>query len=141
MWKLFIEYSDKSKVALTGKTKEITDKQIEHYYHAYARKAVKAVYQQYPIKNHPTRDFKALHEALHMKPCPVCGHKAVVIHNIDWKKDGLAFHVACNRAPKGMDDLCEMIAGYAEDGKIKWFSNEMDAINYWNEQYDRKENS
>lgn len=134
MWKLFIEYSDKSKVTLTGKTKEITDKQIEHYYHAYARTAAKAVYQHYPKKDHPPRDLKALYAGLHMEPCPVCGHKAVVITNVIWKENGLKFHVCCNKSPKGYDDICEMIAGYAEDEKIKWFDNEMDAINYWNEQ-------
>ena len=137
MWKIFLEYSDKSKTTIAGKTKEITDKQIEKYYTGYAITAVKAVYQEYPKKDHKPLDFKALYAALHMEPCPVCGHKAVLIEDAgcSFKEEKVRwFHVCCNRSPKGIDDLCELIAGYGEEGKIKWFNTEMEAIDYWNEQ-------
>lgn len=141
MWKIFFEYSDKSKMTLTGKTKEISDRLIEKYYREYGRTAASAKYQQYPKKDHPARDFIAMYHAMNMEPCPLCGHKAVVVHNFDWKDRGLSFHVCCNRTPGSMDDVCELIAGYddEETGEIKWFDSEMEAINYWNERSHRKE--
>lgn len=56
MWKIFIDYPDKSKVTLTGKHKDIPLRLAIKYYNDYATDRVgKAVYQQYPKK-----DFEAI---------------------------------------------------------------------------------
>lgn len=53
MWKIKIEYDDKSKMTLTGKHKDIPLRLALKYYHDYVNgKSCKAVYQQYPKKNH-----------------------------------------------------------------------------------------
>ena len=53
MWKIFIEYDDKSKVTLTGKHKDIPLKLAVKYHQEYVSgKRCKAVYQQYPKKDH-----------------------------------------------------------------------------------------
>lgn len=56
MWKIFIDYPDKSKLTLTGKHKDIPLWLAEKYYNDYAAGRVcKAVYQRYPKK-----DFEAI---------------------------------------------------------------------------------
>ena len=62
MWKIFFEYSDKSKLTLTGTTKEIKPRLIALYYQMYGRGAAKATYQQYPKKDHEPRDFMKMYE-------------------------------------------------------------------------------
>lgn len=49
MWRIFFEYSDGSKCAITGKEKEISLGLATTYLKQYAI-AEKAVYQQYPKK-------------------------------------------------------------------------------------------
>lgn len=52
MWKIFIEYPDKSKLTLTGKHKDIPLRLAAKYYKEYvAGRKRKAVYQQYPKKD------------------------------------------------------------------------------------------
>ena len=49
MWKIRIEYQDKSKVTLTGNHKEIPLELAEKYFDSYvANRVCKATYQQYP---------------------------------------------------------------------------------------------
>lgn len=134
MWKLFFEYSDKSKITLTGEAKKISNTLIEHYYNFYGKSASKATYQQYPRKYHPARDFLAMYQELHMEPCPICGAKSELVQYIS-KEGKASYHVCCGRVPKRDDDFCELFAGYEEEetGKVKWFDSEMEAINYWNE--------
>lgn len=56
MWKIFIEYTDKSKLTLTGKHRDIPLQLAVKYYNQYAADRVcKAVYQRYPKK-----DFEAI---------------------------------------------------------------------------------
>lgn len=53
MWKIFIEYDDKSKLTLTGKHKDIPEHLAKKYYREYVKSYVcNATYQQYPKKNH-----------------------------------------------------------------------------------------
>lgn len=52
MWKIFIEYPDKSKLTLTGKHKDVPLRLAEKYYNEYANTMCKAVYQQYPKKDY-----------------------------------------------------------------------------------------
>lgn len=52
MWKIFIEYPDKSKLTLTGKHKDIPLRLAVKYYNDYAADRIcKTVYQQYPKKD------------------------------------------------------------------------------------------
>lgn len=52
MWKIFIDYPDKSKLALTGKHKDIPLRLAVKYYNDYVSgRKRKAVYQQYPKKD------------------------------------------------------------------------------------------
>lgn len=51
MWKIFIDYPDKSKLTLTGKHKDIPLRLAEKYYKRYATTICKAVYQRYPKKD------------------------------------------------------------------------------------------
>lgn len=54
MWKIRIVYSDKSKITLTGKGKDIDLRLAWEYYDEYvAGRACKAAYQQYPKKVYP----------------------------------------------------------------------------------------
>lgn len=57
MWKIFFEYSDKSKCTLTGKHKEIPLELARKYYNECGVSAEKAVYQQYPKKNNEPMDL------------------------------------------------------------------------------------
>ena len=58
MWKIKIEYDDKSKLTLTGKHKDIPLRLALKYYHEYINgKSCKAVYQQYPKKDHEEMDL------------------------------------------------------------------------------------
>lgn len=57
MWKIIFEYHDKSKVTITGCSKEISDDLIRLYCKQYGRNAEKATYQQYPKKDHQEKDF------------------------------------------------------------------------------------
>ncbi len=58
MWKIFIEYQDKSKCTLTGKHKEIPLRLTKEYYNLYGvARAEKAIYQQYPKKDNKPMDF------------------------------------------------------------------------------------
>lgn len=51
MWKIFIEYPDKSKLTLTGKHKDIPLRLAVKYYNNHAAdRMCKTVYQQYPKK-------------------------------------------------------------------------------------------
>jgi len=53
MWKIKIEYDDKSRMTLTGKHKDIPLRLALKYFHDYVNgKRCKAVYQQYPKKDH-----------------------------------------------------------------------------------------
>lgn len=53
MWKIFIDYPDKSKLTLTGKHKDIPLRLAMKYYNDYATNAMcKAVYQRYPKKDY-----------------------------------------------------------------------------------------
>ena len=53
MWKIFIEYDDKSKLTLTGKHKDIPVELASKYYRECVKNYVcNAIYQQYPKKNH-----------------------------------------------------------------------------------------
>lgn len=55
MWKIFIEYDDKSKVTLTGRGKDISYHLAVRYHRLYVNnKKCTAVYQQYPKSNHPS---------------------------------------------------------------------------------------
>lgn len=58
MWKIRIEYSDKSKITLTGKHKDIPLRLAEKYYKEYAvsRECI-AKYQQYPKSRHEEMDL------------------------------------------------------------------------------------
>ena len=58
MWKIHIEYDDKSKATLTGKHEDIPLRLAVKYYNEYvAGKVCKAIYQQYPKKNHQSMDL------------------------------------------------------------------------------------
>lgn len=57
MWKMFFKYSDRSKLTLTGKGKEITPRLIRKYFNCYGIHCVSAIYQQYPKKNNDPKDF------------------------------------------------------------------------------------
>lgn len=58
MWKIFIEYSDKSKTTLTGQHKDIPLELAVNYYNMYVSgHRCKATYQQYPKKNHKAMDL------------------------------------------------------------------------------------
>ena len=132
MWKIFFEYSDKSKLTLTGKSKVISERLIEEYYKLYGRNAAKAIYQEYPKKINMPRDFMAMYKELSMERCPECGEKGFVVASIVWPGK---FHVCCGNVPKEYDDCCPMICGFADlKGKPRWFDTEMEAIDYWNEQ-------
>lgn len=50
MWKIFFEYSDKSKCTLTGKHKDIPLRLAVQYHNQYGIHACKSIYQQYPKK-------------------------------------------------------------------------------------------
>lgn len=53
MWKIFIEYDDKSKITLTGKHKDIPlDLAIKYHQLYISGNRCKAVYQRYPKKNY-----------------------------------------------------------------------------------------
>lgn len=51
MWKIFFDYSDGSKLTLTGKQKDIPLRLAEKYNREYGRDAVSARYQRYPVKS------------------------------------------------------------------------------------------
>lgn len=52
MWKIFIEYPDKSKLTLAGKHKDIPMRLAAKYYNDYAAdRKRKAIYQRYPKKD------------------------------------------------------------------------------------------
>lgn len=55
MWKIFIEYDDKSKITLTGKHKDIPLRLALKYNLLYAnsQSCIGAKYQRYPKKNYP----------------------------------------------------------------------------------------
>ena len=58
MWKIYIEYSDKSKITLTGKHKEIPLMLAVKYFNEYVSgNMCKATYQQYPKKNNELIDL------------------------------------------------------------------------------------
>lgn len=58
MWKIKIEYDDKSKVTLTGKHKDIPLRLAMKYYKEYIPgRRCRAVYQRYPKKNYPEVDL------------------------------------------------------------------------------------
>lgn len=53
MWKIRIEYDDKSRITLTGKHPDIPLRLAWRYHKEYVSgRACKATYQQYPKKNH-----------------------------------------------------------------------------------------
>lgn len=53
MWKLFFNYSDGSKVNLTGKGRGITKEMLDKYMDQY-KDAESAIYQKYPKKKYLT---------------------------------------------------------------------------------------
>lgn len=57
MWKIFFTYSDNSKLTLTGKSKKISEEQVNRYYNEYGRHVKQAIYQQYPKKDHEPVNF------------------------------------------------------------------------------------
>lgn len=58
MWKIFITYDDKSKATLTGKHKDIPLRLAIKYHREYVSgKRCRAVYQQYPKKDHESMDL------------------------------------------------------------------------------------
>lgn len=58
MWKIKIEYEDKSGLTLTGKHKDIPLRLAQKYFNEYvAGRICKAIYQQYPKKNYPEVDL------------------------------------------------------------------------------------
>ncbi len=58
MWKIKIEYSDKSKCTLTGKHKDIPLSLARKYYYDYVEKFnCKATYQQYPKNKYEPIDL------------------------------------------------------------------------------------
>ncbi len=63
MWKIFIEYSDKSKCTLTGKHKDIPLDLAVKYYNQYGIRASKVIYQKYPKKWHkPVELYKKIEQ-------------------------------------------------------------------------------
>ncbi len=58
MWKIRIEYNDKSKMTLTGKHQDIPLRLAEKYYkECVAGKGCTARYQQYPKNKHEEMDL------------------------------------------------------------------------------------
>lgn len=58
MWKIFIEYDDKSRITLTGKQKDISLRLATKYHREYVNgRRCKATYQQHPKKNHAAMDL------------------------------------------------------------------------------------
>lgn len=59
MWKIFIEYNDKSNITLTGKHKDIPLELALKYNRLYANSisCVSAKYQRYPKKNYAEMDL------------------------------------------------------------------------------------
>lgn len=58
MWKIKVEYEDKSKLILTGKHKDIPLKLALKYYNEYiSGRRCKAIYQQYPKKDQEDIDL------------------------------------------------------------------------------------
>lgn len=59
MWKIFIEYDDKSKITLTGKHKDIPLRLALEYSRRYtnSQSCIGAKYQRYPKKNYPEMDL------------------------------------------------------------------------------------
>ena len=60
MWKIVITYSDKSKCRVTGQHKDIPLDLAVKYYNEYVADHVvfSAVYQQYPVKEHPVMELR-----------------------------------------------------------------------------------
>ncbi|MDF2885827.1 MAG: hypothetical protein K0R23_212 [Lacrimispora sp.] len=58
MWKIKIVYSDKSKLTITGKHRDVPLELARHYYNQYVTgKQNKATYQQYPKKDYQELDL------------------------------------------------------------------------------------
>lgn len=58
MWKIKIEYDDKSKITLTGKHKDIPLYLAIKYHNEYASGRIcEAIYQQYPKKDYEEMDL------------------------------------------------------------------------------------
>ncbi len=58
MWKIFVEYSDKSRLTLTGKHKVIPLRLAVKYFNDYVLGHIcKAIYQQYPKKDNEPIDL------------------------------------------------------------------------------------
>lgn len=64
MWKIFFEYSDKSKYTLIGREKDISLRLAREYYNQYGIHAERAIYQQYPKKDHKPIDLNKKIEQL-----------------------------------------------------------------------------
>ena len=59
MWKIFVEYDDKSKLTLTGKHKDIPYRLAVKYWNLYVKNRVCTdIYQQYPKQKHPAMTLK-----------------------------------------------------------------------------------
>ncbi len=68
MWKIYIEYSDKSKITLTGKGNEISLRLAEKYFNEYvAGNICKATYQKYPKKANEPIDLYEKIEQLQLE--------------------------------------------------------------------------
>lgn len=65
MWKIFFEYSDKSKCTLTGKHKDIPLYLARKYQKQYGIHASKEIYQQYPKSKYKPVDLREKIEQLH----------------------------------------------------------------------------
>lgn len=57
MWKIKIDYEDKSQCVLTGKGKDIDLRLAKKYYDEYVSNRCTAVYQRYPKKDYPEMDL------------------------------------------------------------------------------------
>lgn len=58
MWKIKVEYDDKSKLTLTGKHKDIPLRLAMKFFNDYVNgRRCKAIYQQYPKKDHAEMDL------------------------------------------------------------------------------------
>jgi hypothetical protein len=64
VWRIFFEYTGGSKCTVTGKHKDIPLRPAVKYHNEYGVHAEKAVYQQYPKKNHePMGLFEKIKES------------------------------------------------------------------------------
>lgn len=82
MWKIKIEYQDKSRVTLTGKHKDIPLWLAKEYFHDYVNGLrCKAIYQQYPKKDYLEMDLSEKIEELSQTEAEDGKRKYVIVCN------------------------------------------------------------